>query len=408
MWPKLKRRKTTKMNSSSAQAPTAAYYSSDSVRIDNLDFDRPNQASRVSRVQRIDVGDLVGASVFESAVCSSAHVEALVFEELAESMQVIERKFHGGQYDAQAMPLVEAFLSELRTLAHIQMERNGIVDQRIADMKQANIAAYQAVCEARARREEGIDKARLYDLRLTALKYDRREAKIKRRYAKKAKEDDLAFQQEEIRKARREEKSRARKARMQHRHERRMRQEQVRAEQEERKWQMKQERSELDLEKLRGEKAIKQAERMTQQAMFEADAEVARANKHMAQMREEQARKELERIAAVEAITREEEMIEDDSMWESAVPKTQKRKSEEDCSISDVAIAIEVEEESAPKELSVEIGDEAAALMEKGQEESRQKEQGSKEEPSSLKGRSSLKQRLKDLIALASSERQDS
>lgn len=385
MWPKLKRRKTTKMNSSSAQAPTAAYYSSDSVRIDNLDFDRPNQASRVSRVQRIDVGDLVGASVFESAVCSSAHVEALVFEELAESMQVIERKFHGGQYDAQAMPLVEAFLSELRTLAHIQMERNGIVDQRIADMKQANIAAYQAVCEARARREEGIDKARLYDLRLTALKYDRREAKIKRRYAKKAKEDDLEFQQEEIRKARREEKSRARKARMQHRHERRMRQEQVRAEQEERKWQMKQERSELDLEKLRGEKAIKQAERMTQQAMFEADAEVARANKHMAQMREEQARKELERIAAVEAITHEE-----------------------DCSISDVAIAIEVEEESAPKELSVEIGDEAAALMEEGQEESRQKEQGSKEEPSSLKGRSSLKQRLKDLIALASSERQDS
>lgn len=408
MWPKLKRRKTTKMNSSSAQAPTAAYYSSDSVRIGNLDFDRPNQASRVSRVQCIDVGDLVGASVFESAVCSSAHVEALVFEELAESMQVIERKFHGGQYDAQAMPLVEAFLSELRTLAHIQMERNGIVDQRIADMKQANIAAYQAVCEARARREEGIDKARLYDLRLTALKYDRREAKIKRRYAKKAKEDDLEFQQEEIRKACREEKSRARKARMQHRHERRMRQEQVRAEQEERKWQMKQERSELNLEKLRGEKAIKQAERMTQQAMLEADAEVARANKHMAQMREEQACKKLERIAAIEAIAREEETIEDDSMRESAVPKTQKRKSGEDCSISDVTIAIEVEEESAPKELSVETDDETAALMEEGQEESRQKEQGSKEEPSSLKGRSSLKQRLKDLIALISSEQQGS
>ncbi|MEC4175037.1 hypothetical protein VIN30_01050 [Adlercreutzia sp. R7] len=316
MWFKRKGKKAAKLSGLGAQAPADAYYAPDHIRIDDLNFDRPSPRERAPRIQHIDVGGLVGASVFESAVCASTHAEALVFAELSESIQVIERKFHGGQYDAQAMPLVEAFLSELRTLAHIQMERNGIIDQHIADIRRANIVAYQAVCEARERREESIDRARMHDLRVTAIDYERREAKTKRRQAVKMKRDELKGQQVENREVHRDEKKKARQARMRHRHERRMRQEQARAEQAQKRWQMRQERSEINLEKMRGEKAAMQAERMTRQAVLEADAEIARANKHRAQMQEEQARKELERIAAVETLAEEEKPACDDAVPE--------------------------------------------------------------------------------------------
>ena len=333
-WFNRKRQQPIPSAAPSAQAPTAAYYAPGQICISHLDFDRPGPVAQGARVHRIDVGNLVGASVFESAVCSSAHVDALVFSELAESMQVIERKFHGGQYDAQAMPLVEAFLSELHTLAQIQVERNGIIDQRIADLRRANIMAYQAVCEERARREEGIDKARMYEWRSVAASYDRREARMRRRWATKLRRDEERAEKAEAktqrsheraaqraeaqaaqaaksvesktlltgqREQRREERAAVWRKLKQQRYERRLRKERLRAERERLKWQIRQERFEVDLDKLRAEKEAVRTESAVRQAALEADAEVARAQKQVARAQEEWAQQELERLGVVEA-----------------------------------------------------------------------------------------------------------
>lgn len=314
----------------SAQAPTAAYYAPGQICISHLDFDRPGPVAPGARVHRLDVGNLVGASVFESAVCSSSHVDALVFSELADSMQVIERKFHGGQYDAQAMPLVEAFLSELHTLAQIQVERNGVIDQRIADLRRANIMAYQAVCEERARREEGIDKARMYEWHSVAASYDRREAQMRRKQAKRLQHDEeraakieakaqrtreKATQKNEAKTAREARSSAAKAVRIQRRedrnaawqklkqrrYERRVSKEQMRAERERLKWQVRQERSEMDLDQLRVEKEAARAESAARQAALEANVEIARAQEQVARVQEEWAQQELERLGVAEA-----------------------------------------------------------------------------------------------------------
>ena len=314
----------------SAQAPTAAYYAPGQICISHLDFDRPGPVAPGARVHRLDVGNLVGASVFESAVCSSSHVDALVFSELADSMQVIERKFHGGQYDAQAMPLVEAFLSELHTLAQIQVERNGIIDRRIADLRRANIMAYQAVCEERARREEGIDKARMYEWHSVAASYDRREAQMRRKQAKRLQHDEeraakieakaqrtreKATQKNEaktarearssaakaVRAQRREDRNAAWQKLKQRRYERRVSKEQMRAERERLKWQVRQERSEMDLDQLRVEKEAARAESAARQAALEANVEIARAQEQVARVQEEWAQQELERLGVAEA-----------------------------------------------------------------------------------------------------------
>ena len=329
-WFNRKKRQSIPSAAPSAQAPAAAYYAPGQIRISHLDFDRPGPVTQGPRVRRIDVGNLVGASVFESAVCSSAHVDALVFSELAESMQVIERKFHGGQYDAQAMPLVEAFLSELHGLAQIQVERNGIIDQRIADLRRANIMAYQAVCEERSRREEGIDKARMYEWHSVAASYDRREAQMRRKQAKRLQQDEeraakteakaqrtreKATQKNEaktarevrssaakaVRVQRREDRNAAWQKLKQRRYERRVRKEQMRAERERLKWQVRQERSEMDLDQLRAEKEAARAESAARQAALEANVEIARAQEQVARVQEEWAQQELERLGVTEA-----------------------------------------------------------------------------------------------------------
>lgn len=327
VWFNRKRQQSVPSGAPSAQAPTAAYYAPGQIRISHLDFDQPGPVTQGARIHRIDVGNLVGASVFESALCSSAHVDALVFSELAESMQVIERKFHGGQYDAQAMPLVEAFLSELHVLAQIQVERNSIVDRRIADLRRANIMAYQAVCEERALREEGIDKARMYEWHVVAASHERREAQMRRKQAKTLQQDEERAAKAEAKaqraqekgiqkteaKAAREERSSAAKAVRakrredrsaawqkvkQRRYERRVRKEQMRAERERLKWQVRQERSEMDLDQLRAEKEVARAERAARQAALEANTEIARAQAHAAIVREEWAQRELEHMGA--------------------------------------------------------------------------------------------------------------
>ncbi|TGY74253.1 hypothetical protein E5332_03265 [Enterorhabdus sp. NM05_H27] len=257
-------------------------------------------------------------------------MDALVFSELADSMQVIERKFHGGQYDAQAMPLVEAFLSELHTLAQIQVERNGIIDRRIADLRRANIMAYQAVCEERARREEGIDKARMYEWHSVAASYDRREAQMRRKQAKRLQHDEeraakieakaqrtreKATQKIEAKTAREARSSAAKAVRVQRRedrnaawqklkqrrYERRVSKEQMRAERERLKWQVRQERSEMDLDQLRVEKEAARAESAARQAALEANVEIARAQEQVARVQEEWAQQELERLGVAEA-----------------------------------------------------------------------------------------------------------
>ncbi len=329
-WFNRKRQQPIPSAAPSAQAPTAAYYAPGQICISHLDFDRPGPVAPGARVRRLDVGNLVGASVFESAVCSSSHVDALVFAELADSMQVIERKFHGGQYDAQAMPLVEAFLSELHTLAQIQVERNGIIDRRIADLRRANIMAYQAVCEERARREEGIDKARMYEWHSVAASYDRREAQMRRKQAKRLQHDEeraakieakaqrtreKATQKNEAKTAREARSSAAKAVRIQRRedrnaawqklkqrrYERRVSKEQMRAERERLKWQVRQERSEMDLDQLRVEKEAARAESAARQAALEANVEIARAQEQVARVQEEWAQQELERLGVAEA-----------------------------------------------------------------------------------------------------------
>lgn len=329
-WFNRKRQQPIPSAAPSSQAPTAAYYAPGQICISHLDFDRPGPVAPGARVHRLDVGNLVGASVFESAVCSSSHVDALVFSELADSMQVIERKFHGGQYDAQAMPLVEAFLSELHTLAQIQVERNGIIDRRIADLRRANIMAYQAVCEERARREEGIDKARMYEWHSVAASYDRREAQMRRKQAKRLQHDEeraakieakaqrtreKATQKNEAKTAREARSSAAKAVRIQRRedrnaawqklkqrrYERRVSKEQMRAERERLKWQVRQERSEMDLDQLRVEKEAARAESAARQAALEANVEIARAQEQVARVQEEWAQQELERLGVAEA-----------------------------------------------------------------------------------------------------------
>ena len=329
-WFNRKRQQPIPSAAPSSQAPTAAYYAPGQICISHLDFDRPGPVAPGARVRRLDVGNLVGASVFESAVCSSSHVDALVFAELADSMQVIERKFHGGQYDAQAMPLVEAFLSELHTLAQIQVERNGIIDRRIADLRRANIMAYQAVCEERARREEGIDKARMYEWHSVAASYDRREAQMRRKQAKRLQHDEeraakieakaqrtreKATQKNEAKTAREARSSAAKAVRIQRRedrnaawqklkqrrYERRVSKEQMRAERERLKWQVRQERSEMDLDQLRVEKEAARAESAARQAALEANVEIARAQEQVARVQEEWAQQELERLGVAEA-----------------------------------------------------------------------------------------------------------
>ena len=329
-WFNRKRQQPIPSAAPSSQAPTAAYYAPGQICISHLDFDRLGPVAPGARVRRLDVGNLVGASVFESAVCSSSHVDALVFAELADSMQVIERKFHGGQYDAQAMPLVEAFLSELHTLAQIQVERNGIIDRRIADLRRANIMAYQAVCEERARREEGIDKARMYEWHSVAASYDRREAQMRRKQAKRLQHDEeraakieakaqrtreKATQKNEAKTAREARSSAAKAVRIQRRedrnaawqklkqrrYERRVSKEQMRAERERLKWQVRQVRSELDLVQLRVATEAARAASAARQAALEANVEIARAQEQVARVQEEWAQQELERLGVAEA-----------------------------------------------------------------------------------------------------------
>ncbi|MCI8425198.1 MAG: hypothetical protein HFJ72_06000 [Adlercreutzia sp.] len=343
-------------------SPDVAYYSPAQSRIPDFNFDRVNGPDRGFRVQRIDDGGLVGSSVFESALYTPSHIDTRVFQSLAQSMEVIEKKLHGGQYDAQAIPLIEAFLAELRELAQIQVERNEINDQRICDLKEANIAAYNAVCEARERREEGIEKARMYRFNRMSADFDKRAARAQMRDERKAAKEEAAREKDALReeaRAAKEEASKvkraeyaqrweawreAKEARRMRRYERQMQREQAKAEAEAKKWEKRLMKSEHDLEKARAEKDAKQAEDLARKAAAEAEMEIAKAKAKGAKALEERARLELERAQA--AIPQKEAPVEgpSDAPTESEEPRSEAKDTRADSVPAEEAAAEKVPE----------------------------------------------------------------
>lgn len=153
-------------------APRFDYYPPDGNHVVGMPVKDSENASKTMGVAQLNVGDLIGATAFDSATYKGRHLEADVFAELSNSMSVIEEKFHAGMYDAQAMPLVEAFLNELHELANIQVERRSIDNSRISDLKEANRVAHEAVFKARSEREMGIEAARLASLDYTTPDYE--------------------------------------------------------------------------------------------------------------------------------------------------------------------------------------------------------------------------------------------
>lgn len=156
-------------------APAPAYYSPSQRRIRNLDFNESHVNARRSDIDKLAADKLIGASAIDTATYKAKHIETDVFGELDSSIRTIEEKFHAGMYDAQALPLVEAFIDELEQLAMIQLDRNEVNDCRIDDIKQANAAAYRAVCDAREKRELSIDVIRLARLDALAPDFDQLE-----------------------------------------------------------------------------------------------------------------------------------------------------------------------------------------------------------------------------------------
>lgn len=184
-------------------APAPAYYSPSQRRIRNLDFNESHVNARRSDIDKLAADKLIGASAIDTATYKAKHIETDVFGELDSSIRTIEEKFHAGMYDAQALPLVEAFIDELEQLAMIQLDRNEVNDCRIDDIKQANAAAYRAVCDAREKRELSIDTVRLARLDALAPDFDQLEEENKSKREKRMRVRDARHTKRKERKERR-------------------------------------------------------------------------------------------------------------------------------------------------------------------------------------------------------------
>lgn len=194
------------------------YYSPSEKRIRNIDFTQPHARAKQSDVDRLTADELLGASVVDTALYKSKHLEAAVFEELTESIKVIEEKYHAGMFDAQAMPLVEELINELENLAKIQLERNAVNDCRINDIKQAKAAAYDAVYEARKNRELSIEAARIAHIDSFAPDFEEIEVKEAEKERKRARRTQ-ARQEKRLARERQREDRKAKKAEAQKRRE---------------------------------------------------------------------------------------------------------------------------------------------------------------------------------------------
>ena len=185
-------------------APAPAYYSPSQRRIRNLDFNESHVNARRSDIDKLAADKLIGASAIDTATYKAKHIETDVFGELDSSIRTIEEKFHAGMYDAQALPLVEAFIDELEQLAMIQLDRNEVNDCRIDDIKQANAAAYRVVCDAREKRELSIDTVRLARLDALAPDFDQLEEENKSKREKRMRVRDARHTKRKERRSRRE------------------------------------------------------------------------------------------------------------------------------------------------------------------------------------------------------------
>lgn len=307
------------------RAPDPAYYHPDTIRLESRSLDKVDIEYPGFGISRINAEPLVGASAFESALYASSHVSTLVGAELAEAIQVIEKKFHGGQYDAQALPLVEAFLSELHTLARIQIDRNEIADQRIADLKAANAAAHDAVCDARKQREVAVERAKrraadalMADIEKQEAKAERKKKRTEQRKARKAEQKgkrealnaskkERADQKKDEQESRRTRQQALREEQKRKRAEERAQRKQEKADRRQQKLQARQERAELDSEIKRNAAESKRMKTMVKRAKAEADLEVAQAQVEKAQADREELRLALKKARDADSVVEEKE-----------------------------------------------------------------------------------------------------
>lgn len=327
-------------------APRSDYYDSQSLRIGSFDFaEAPTRTTR-SEVSRLSLDALVGASATDTVAYTSRHMGLSVFSELTESLRVIEQKFHAGMYDAQVMPLVEAFLNEVEALAQIQVEREAVNDDRVNDIKAANAAAYQAVYDARRKREQGIETARMMALdamlpdcevmerkmeekaakqlrnmeaktekqiRKAAEKQRQRQRQTERRDERKAglkswwserssrKSEEAGTRREEKAAAKKERKQRAieqRNERRAHAHETRLQKRQMKLEERAQKQLLAAEKAKGKLEEMKRASELREAELLAKQAAASAAAEKAHAEAQQARTEAERARLEEHRVTA--------------------------------------------------------------------------------------------------------------
>ena len=306
------------------------YYSPSEKRIRNIDFTQPRTRARQSDVDRLTADELLDASVMNTPLYKSRHLEAAVFEELTESIKVIEEKYHAGMFDVQAMPLVEELINELENLAKIQLERNAVNDCRINDIKQAKVAAYDAVYEARKNRELSIEAARIAHIDSFAPDFEEIEAREAEKERKKAQRTQ-ARQEKHLAREKQRENRKAKKAEAQERREKenaRKEDERSRrhAQKEERirkRQEVAEQRQQLKLEKQRQRQRViaqktqkrvgslqrkeeeKKAASLLKQKQIEAETERAKAAAEKAKADSERARVDAEkaRLEELEAQT---------------------------------------------------------------------------------------------------------
>lgn len=293
-------------------APAPAYYSPSQRRIRNLDFNESHVNARRSDIDKLAADKLIGASAIDTATYKAKHIETDVFGELDSSIRTIEEKFHAGMYDAQALPLVEAFIDELEQLAMIQLDRNEVNDCRIDDIKQANAAAYRVVCDAREKRELSIDTVRLARLDALAPDFDQLEEENKSKREKRMRVRDARHTKRKERKERRlkkrieaskrreenrssrqnsrEAKREQRAARMERKQAMLLEREQARLDAEKEKQRVIAQEAQQRMEELKRKEEEAHAQSLLKQAQAEAEAERAKVEAQYSRVEAEKAR----------------------------------------------------------------------------------------------------------------------
>lgn len=145
----------------------------------------------VPPLEKVGLSELLYGGPEVTADLKVNHVEPSVLSgPLADAMRQIEDKFHQGVYDAAAIPLVEDYLKQLRHLAELQARRAELLGNRVSDVKEANVRAFEAVAERREEREAAIDREYEEAQRLPIA---RREAKRDKKAAKAQARRDAAM-----------------------------------------------------------------------------------------------------------------------------------------------------------------------------------------------------------------------